>query len=216
MEKIQTKDGSYTFYNEKYGDIYHSKSGAREEAFEKFAKPALIQFMQIPPRKISILDICFGLGYNSCAAIDFAARHFPDTELKIIGLENDPEILEEIKNIKPGFQHYDKIKAATENEYNAELLKIKIIRGNASETIMQAQPADIVFHDPFSPKKHPELWTLEFFTKVYEKLVQGGMLLTYSCAKKIRENLEQAGFKVEDGPIVGRVAPSTIAYKLKN
>lgn len=213
MEEINTEDGSVTCYNKDFGDVYHSKSGAKEEAFEKFAKPALIPFMTVPPVEIKILDVCFGLGYNSCAAIDFVTRHMPDTKLTITGLENDSDILEKTREMEPGFEHYDKIRAATEKEYNAQLLNINIIKGDALETIKGLEEFDIVFHDPFSPKKHPELWSEEFFKEIFKKLKPGGVLLTYSCAKWVRENLKEAGFTVEDGPSVGRKAPSTMAIK---
>lgn len=215
MEKINTGDGSVTFYNREFGDVYHSKSGAKEEAFEKFAKPALIPYMQIPPKEIRILDVCFGLGYNSCAAIDFVTRHMPDTRLEITGLEIDEDILKKIRDIEPGFVHYDKIRKATEQALDAELLKIQIVLGNALKTVTYFSGFDIVFHDPFSPKKHPEMWSEEFFESLYSRLKEGGVLLTYSCAGWVRKNLENAGFIVQDGPSVGRRAPSTVALKGK-
>ncbi|MGM5481935.1 MAG: tRNA (5-methylaminomethyl-2-thiouridine)(34)-methyltransferase MnmD [Nanobdellota archaeon] len=213
MRKIITKDNTITFYNEEIGDVYHSESGAKQEAFEKFAKPALIPFMTNPPQIIEILDICFGLGYNSCAAIDFITRHMPDTKIIITGLENDEKILQKVNELNPEFENYEKIKQAVKVNYNAQLLKINIIQGDAISTIENVGQIDIVFHDPFSPKKQPSLWTEELFRKAYNKLRKGGILLTYSCAKKVRENLLKAGFRVEDGPCVGRRAPSTIAVK---
>jgi len=63
MKKIITKDGSVTFKNESYDETYHSTSGALEEAFEKFAKPCNLK------DGMNVLDICFGIGYNSLAAI---------------------------------------------------------------------------------------------------------------------------------------------------
>ena len=35
------------------------------------------------------------------------------------------------------------------------------------------------------------------------------ILATYSCAGIVRRNLKEVGFKVKDGPIVGRWAPGT-------
>ena len=72
---------------------------------------------------------------------------------------------------------------------------------------------DIVFLDPFSPRKNPELWSEEFFKEIYSRMKKGAKLATYSCARKIRENLKTAGFKVIDGPNVGRRGPSTNAIK---
>ncbi|PIN80139.1 hypothetical protein COV16_01405 [Candidatus Woesearchaeota archaeon CG10_big_fil_rev_8_21_14_0_10_34_8] len=41
---------------------------------------------------------------------------------------------------------------------------------------------------------------------------EGGVLATYSCARKVRDALKNAGFSVKDEPCVGRRSPSTIAY----
>ena len=67
MKLTKTGDGSFTYLNIGINETYHSKSGALEESFYKFAIPALENKLKM--KKIKILDICFGLGYNSVAAI---------------------------------------------------------------------------------------------------------------------------------------------------
>jgi len=64
MKNIITKDGSSTFFNDKVKDYYHSKSGAATEAREKY-----INALKITPNKV-IFDICFGMGYNTAAALE--------------------------------------------------------------------------------------------------------------------------------------------------
>ncbi|MBU0461571.1 MAG: hypothetical protein KJ574_03210, partial [Nanoarchaeota archaeon] len=88
LKIITTKDGSVTFHNAKYDQTYHSVSGAEEEAIKKFAEPCKIAELA-KAGKIKILDVCFGLGYNSCAAIDAAKKANKDCEIDIVGLEND-------------------------------------------------------------------------------------------------------------------------------
>src|SRR3989338_3599746 len=100
MKKIITGDKSITFFNEEYQETYHSITGAKEEALKKFVEPA--KEKQNP----KILDICFGLGYNSAAALEVFK------ECSITGLEKDPEILKQIQEINPQFTLYQKIKNA--------------------------------------------------------------------------------------------------------
>ncbi|MAE42871.1 hypothetical protein CMO93_03800 [Candidatus Woesearchaeota archaeon] len=219
MKKIITKDNSITFRNEKYDETYHSTSGALEEAFEKFAKPCKLK------DGVKILDVCFGLGYNSLAAISLA-------DVEIIALENDSLILEKIQynnifnNEKNNYndktikninliKNYEKIKLATKNLfYKDNKVKIKIILEDARNTIKKLnEKFDVVFLDPFSPKNCPELWTEEFFRDIWKVMKKRGVLATYSCAKVVRSNLNNAGFKVKDGPCVGRKSPATLAYK---
>jgi tRNA U34 5-methylaminomethyl-2-thiouridine-forming methyltransferase MnmC len=53
------------------------------------------------------------------------------------------------------------------------------------------------FHDPFSPKKNPDLWSIAFFKKLLSMAQSGAILTTYSSAAIARKNLELAGWHVE-------------------
>tara|TARA_Y100000310_G_scaffold345082_1_gene461669 strand:- start:1347 stop:1958 length:612 start_codon:yes stop_codon:yes gene_type:complete len=202
MQLVKTKDNSLTFHNKEYDETYHSTSGALEESYKKFIEPSKVSDNKV------ILDICFGLGYNSYAAIKTAKN------LKIIALENDKGILEALQTIDID-KEYEIIKQlAKKHNYKDSNYNLKLVLGDAKQTIKTIQEKfDIVFLDPFSPKKCPELWTTEFFKEIYKKMQTKGILTTYSCASQVRKNLQKAGFKVKDGPCVGRKAPSTIATK---
>jgi len=216
MRELITNDGSITFYNEEYDECYHSMSGAVEEAFKKHAEPAGLA-ERAGAGEISILDVCFGLGYNSAAALDVILEANLACTVSIVGLEDDREILKKIAALKPRIKSYSAIQDAVENggEYFNDGISIKIIVGDARETIKKLnQRFDVVFHDPFSPKKCPELWTEDFFKEIRKHMKKSSVLTTYSCAKNARENLKKAGFAVFDGPCVGRRAPSTIAKPL--
>ncbi len=218
MEKIKTKDGSYTFYNENFGDIYHSRSGAKEEAMEKFARPAVEFLASEGKKEANILDICFGLGYNACAAIDLAEEVLEVCRLSITGVENDTNILGEVLNMFPDFENYHLIKKTVQNTPKLiyeKGISIRIIEDDALLVISSLNGRyDVVFHDPFSPKSCPDLWSEYFFRKIANVMVEGGRLFTYSCARSVRENLKKAGFDIRDGPKVGRRAPSTVAIRL--
>ena len=202
MKLIKTKDNSFTFFNEEFQEHYHSISGALEEANKKFIEPLELK------DGMTILDICFGLGYNTLAAIEKYKN------LKIIALENDPKILEELQRIELKGKLEIIKKLTKEKYYKDENYEITLILGDAKETIKQVKDkVDIVFLDPFSPKKNPELWTKEFFSDIYSIMKKESKLATYSCAGQVRRNLKEVGFKIKDGPCVGRRAPSTIAIK---
>ena len=66
-----TNDGSVGLFSPDADDIYHSTYGALTEAYEKFILPAdLVNYFQ-KNNEIKILDICFGIGYNSKSFFDF-------------------------------------------------------------------------------------------------------------------------------------------------
>lgn len=60
-----TNDGSVGLFSPEADDIYHSTYGALSEAFEKFIIPANISEFVKKNNEIKILDICYGIGYNS-------------------------------------------------------------------------------------------------------------------------------------------------------
>ncbi len=209
MKLVKTKDGSFTIFSEVAGEHYHTVSGAVEEAFEKHVNALGIE------NGMHILDFCFGLGYNSIAACKDHAN------LQIIGLENDIKIIEAMKDIeipeilKTEFAPFRNIAEnldVTDNNNN----RIQILLGDALQKVdeLPENIFDRVFFDPFSPKKQPEMWSEDIFQKIYNKMKNGAKLSTYSCAKQIRKNMTSAGFKVMDGPVVGRKSPATIAVKM--
>jgi len=238
---ILTGDGSQTFFSEKFGQIYHSKSGGVEECREKFVMPCL----ELKERKEKrwneekkensgkdrdkkkngrwiprILDICYGLGYNSAAALDILG----DSE--ILGLEDDIVIIRAAKDINPGFKSYHLIKelaASDDLQVSSGRSSIKVLLGDARVTIKRlikdcgarnsGRKFDIVFLHSFSIKACPELWDQEFINDIYSVMAEDSILTTYACAKVIRERLSAAGFTVRDGPVIGRRAPGTVAEK---
>jgi tRNA U34 5-methylaminomethyl-2-thiouridine-forming methyltransferase MnmC len=216
MEKIITADNTETFMNLKIGESYHSQTGAVEEALKKYAIPTKIKELA-KTGKIRILDVCSGLGYNSAMAIDVALEENPDCKIEIIGLENDPEIIKRIQEVNPPikfFQHYKKL-SVNNLEFMQGNVTVKIILGDGKEEVkkLEDQHFDAVFFDPFSPKTAPEMWDVDFFKEMYRTMKNSAILATYSCARMVRENISKAGLMYDDGPIVGRRGPGTIATK---
>src|SRR5574344_1871239 len=66
-----TNDGSIGLYSPSVDDIYHSTYGALTEAYEKFILPANFENYFENNNQIKILDICFGIGYNSKSFLNF-------------------------------------------------------------------------------------------------------------------------------------------------
>lgn len=66
---LKTDDSSVGLYNNDVDDIYHSKTGALNESFQKFIYPSLLKEKLKNYENINILDICYGIGYNTKAAL---------------------------------------------------------------------------------------------------------------------------------------------------
>ena len=70
-----TNDGSVGLYSTDFNDIYHSATGALTEAYEKFIYP--VDFNNLLQKdKIKVLDICYGIGYNSKSFLNFIFENY--------------------------------------------------------------------------------------------------------------------------------------------
>ena len=70
-----TNDGSVGLYNSDYNDIYHSATGALTEAYEKFVYPIDFEWL-LKKDKIKVLDICYGIGYNTKSFLNFIFENY--------------------------------------------------------------------------------------------------------------------------------------------
>jgi tRNA U34 5-methylaminomethyl-2-thiouridine-forming methyltransferase MnmC len=57
------------------------------------------------------------------------------------------------------------------------------------------------------------MWSEEFFKEMCRVIKPTGILATFSCARLARDNMAKAGFLWDDGPVIGRRGPGTIAKK---
>ena len=233
MKRFMTPDGSETFYSEEYKENYHTRSGAKEEMFKKYVEPCHIRDYA-EKGKVIILDFCFGMGYATAAALDAALAENPDCAIEVWGLEKDDAMLQGIldHDFNPPFESYHLIKnmlrckkITNEGAKEAEgyevrqgtngNIHLKLLLGDAHIT-MHSLPGDhfdAIFFIPFSPPKNPALWQADVFKEMKRVLKKHGVLSTYSCAKAVRNAMQEAGFIVKNGPLFGSRSPSTLCTK---
>ena len=197
-----TKDGSLSLYSCSYEEVFHDKDGALRESIAKYLIPAQIdQF--INTKKIVVLDVCVGLGYNTGCILEKLFQS--NIKIEWHGLEIDQRPLnlalnETVfqKTWSPKVLHFlnciNKLGKWTEgfNEGN-------IYWGDARQKIYEIQNSvkfDLILLDPFSPQKCPELWSEEFISLLTERLSINGRLITYSTAASIRASLKRAGLNI--------------------
>ena len=70
-EFYYTQDGSIGLYSYTDNDVYHSKFGALTEAWEKFIIPSNIDDKLNRVQNIRVLDVCYGIGYNTKAFMSY-------------------------------------------------------------------------------------------------------------------------------------------------
>lgn len=201
-EKIEvlTKDGTTTVYSKEFDEHYHSvHDGALQESLQKHIIPAF-HFSAKKPT-VTILDICYGLGFNTLATLFYYAQKSPQTKLHIIAPELDKELVQSLEhfNYPSEFKPFETvIQSISQNfGYEDEQLKIEILIGDARESIKQiTTKVDIIYQDAFSPKKNPALWSKEWFSDLKNLSHQGTILTTYSIATPIRLALYENDFNI--------------------
>lgn len=197
-----TGDGSFTFFSEDFGESFHSLEGARAEAFLKFAQATELA-TKARHNHLCLLDVCYGLGYNTAAALETVWAVNPECQVELYGLELDatvpqaaiaPPLLDGWSLIVQTVLQQMALAYACRMPY----LTATLLLGDARQTIqtlcLSGFQADAIFFDPFSPRRCPQLWTIEFFTLVARCLAPGGKLATYSRSAAVRSAMRSAGF----------------------
>lgn len=226
LEPQTTADGSYTFFSDDFQEAFHSNQGARLEAELKFVKPTQLAQRAAQPT-VRILDVCYGLGYNTAAALATIWHINPHCQIEWFGLELNPivpqsaiahhlldhwpaEVVQVLTQLVSHSVLDHTPTSACPHRFSGHLLW-----GDARQTIQQVQrsgfQSDAIFLDPFSTISCPQLWTVEFLHWVVQCLAPSGQLATYSCSAAVRTALVLAGLNVGSTPGVGRKSPGTIA-----
>lgn len=198
---VKTKDGSNTLFSKKYNQHFHNiKDGSLSEALNKHIIPALTYHQG--KNILNILDICYGLGYNTLASIYYVRKNKLQIKLNIYSVELDFNLVKSLKDfVYP--QEFKDLKniiedISTKQSYEDENIKIELKILNA-RTYIKSFPNkffDIVYQDAFSSEVNPELWTKEYFDDIYRICKEACILTTYSISTKVRLSLYEASFFV--------------------
>jgi len=199
-ELILCEDGTNTLYSKEFDEPYHStKDGALHESLEKHVKPAFL--LKKDKDKVTILDICFGLGYNSFATLYYIKKHNLKTKVHILSPEFDEGLIRALDTFAypPEFKEIQQIIQTISEKlyYEDEQVKIEILLGDARQSIPRIKDKiDIIYQDAFSPAHNPLLWTKEHFAEIRVICQDDAILTTYSTAAAIRLGLYENGFYI--------------------
>jgi len=175
------------------------KDGAFSESLQKHIIPAFTHISKLGLKKIKILDICFGLGYNTLTSIYYVYKNNLDISLEILSPELDEELVRSLYKYKypKEFDGFISIlKDISKNGfYQDDKIKINIIFNDAVLFTKNLNTkVDIIFQDAFSIKKNPELWSEEFFASLSKISHVHTILTTYTKTDVVRQNLIKNGF----------------------
>ena len=197
---VLSEDGSFTAFSKEYNEHYHStKDGALNETFYKHIYPAFSKMQH--KKEVVILDICFGLGFNTLATLLFYKQNNLTCKLKIYSPELDEPLVRSLVdfNYPDEFQEFRQIVNSLSKDgfYKDENFEIEVFLGDAREYVKKFENFfDIVYQDAFSPSVNPVLWTLEYFRDISKAIKEDGVLTTYSISFATRVALWENGFNI--------------------
>lgn len=232
-----TDDGSLSLLQEDIDQLYHNRIGAFTEALADYARPALaiLSYLYKEAEHLHLLDSCFGLGYNALVfSQELLAKQkellpsLRSFEITAIDLDGDllADCLSDILkqpcfsglrdlNTEVLFDACGHVQKTTAGEIH---ITSRFYAHDLRQTILSLtekgleRPIDMIFHDPFSPLKITEHWTIDLFA-AYQKLMnkERGFIITYSSAPAVRAALRQLGFFVYSTTALGGKNGGTLA-----
>ena len=146
---VLLEDGSITIWNERYHDYYHPKSGAYRQAKELFIEKSDLR-NRLKKGDVRILDIGFGMGYNTLCALE-VAQSLAQNTLHIKAMDQDRMLLQQSMNIVPNASHAILLEALFNNNvYENTFANIAFLNVEARYGVtLLKESFDVIFLDPF-------------------------------------------------------------------
>ena len=188
-------DGSFSLWSGAFGEGFHSAAGALSEAQQKFVRPSQLERWR-PGQELVVVEVAVGTGTNTAALLQAAAGL--GLPLQWWGLEQDRQPLALALASEAYRSQWSE---ATLSRLAALGRSERLLWGDARQAVSRLPAAlqggcDLVWLDAFSPRRCPQLWSLEFLAQLAALLKPEGRLITYSSAAAVRAALVAAGLRL--------------------
>jgi tRNA U34 5-methylaminomethyl-2-thiouridine-forming methyltransferase MnmC len=206
LERRLTRDGSYSLWSARFGESFHSADGALREARQVFMGPAELE--RFPTgHTLTVVEVAVGTGTNTATLLEAVERQ--GLRLHWWGLELDPAPLA----MALADERFRAQWSPPVLERLAELGRSdRLLWGDGRSRLRDlvgplAGRCDLILLDAFSPRRCPELWSVEVLGGLARLLAPGGRLLTYSSAAAVRRALEMVGLRLAAVPLPASARP---------
>ena len=216
---VLTGDGSVTFWSPEFKEHCHCRAGARSEALAKFIEPSRLE-ERLMAGDVALLDVCFGLGYNTLCAGALAER-VRNGNLTVTALEIDRDLVAAASSavstpVSSSFDWGECLATLVHGgRFQSGRFGAELLWGDARFTVSRlcSRAFDAIFLDAFSTQRNPELWTFDFLSLLASMLTPDGVLVTYCAALPVRSAFMKAGLHVGETSPMGRKRGGTIAAR---
>lgn len=206
-EIIITKDGSHTVEIPGMNVTYHSHHGAIQESMHVFIESGLnyqLSRLELQGSTLRLFEMGFGTGLNALlTAIEAGKRKI---NIHYTALERYPLTLDEANslNYSQVLGHQDIYDLLHQCAWGTDTTVTEYFTLRKEESTLQDFTSGELFHlvyfDAFAPSAQPELWTEEVFKKLFDMMIEKGVLVTYCSKGSVRRAMQAAGFNVAKLP----------------
>lgn len=200
---VITKDGSHTIIDPGMNSFFHSLNGAIQESRHVFIDAGLNPLIPLQGT-LHIFEMGFGTGLNALLSLVEAEKKSQPVYYCSIDLYPlEKELLGDLNYCAQPYlteftEAYEKIKEAEWEQEEQISPHFRLLKLNEDLTRLSLnQRFHLIYFDAFAPSAQPELWTKAIFEKLFQLLLPGGILVTYSSKGEVRRSLGSAGFNVE-------------------
>lgn len=204
--------------SEAYGDVYHSRAGALEQARHVFIGGNGLPARWAGRDTFTVCETGFGLG-NNFLELWRTWRESPSrpARLHVLAFEAHPfaredlaealawhggewraladELLQAWPLLLPGLHRL---------EFEGGRVTLTLAFGKVEYMARQVEACvDAFFLDGFSPRNNPAMWSRELFGQLVRLANAGATAATWCSAGQVRRDLSSAGFLVERAPGFG-------------
>ena len=213
-------DGSFSLWSEAFGEGFHSGRGALREARETFLAPSQLERFQ-PGERLTVVEVCVGTGSNLALLLEACAAR--GIALEWWGLELDPRPLrlalaaEEFRRPWQPSTLAVLERLLERGRWQSDQTSVRMLWGDARQTLAELVrerrgQVELVWHDAFSPRRCPQLWTVELLGAATALLTPTGRWISYSSAAAVRETLRLRGLHLGTLEIPAAPAGQTNAW----
>jgi tRNA U34 5-methylaminomethyl-2-thiouridine-forming methyltransferase MnmC len=219
FEIVTVASGARSLRSRAHGETFHPVVGPMAEAQALHVRQQrLVERADATDGPFIIWDVGLGAAANAIAALeafrDFrgSARielhSFDETTAPLAFALAHAETLEYLAPHRPAVE-----RLVSEGEAADGVVRWLLHLGDFRSQLGAAPAPHAILYDPYSPRANPELWTLDHFTRLHERLdpARACLLSNYTRSTAVRVTLLLAGFFVGHGHATGEKDQTTIA-----
>lgn len=219
FEIVTVASGARSLRSREHGETFHPVVGPMTEARALHVEQQrLVERAHATTGEFVIWDVGLGAAANAIAVIEGFRDFSGDAQVELHSFDETTTPLtfalthaETLGYVAPHQHAIAQLLDQGKTQDGA--VRWHLHHGDFRKLLHQAPAPHAMLYDPYSPRANPELWTLEHFTTVFNRLDPRHSCLwsNYTRSTAVRVTLLLAGFFVGRGAATGEKEETTLA-----